>query len=501
LKRVFKDVLTMRKLLLVDDDPFSQKMLEDMFRNEWKIINETTIEQITKRLGAETFHLILLNASLRRTDGEMMFDAMHEHSPHLPIITYTTASQARLGRALLRKGAFWNMTMPLNTDDLSHVMGIVRRIEEYQEQALATRNDFIQLEEGIARMFTPLKDNFPEKFTFEEDELIQGILELLADILQVDKTSLMLLNPETQELRIKAAKGLTPYVIQNSVRKVGEGIAGWVAKEGKPLLIKDVQHDEQFSESAFFHQYTTKSLVCVPLKLGDRVIGVLSANNHLSGKPFDEKDLYLATIFSHLLMLTIQNAQLQFNREKFYKREREIGNLSRKITATLEPKALFHILLTECSSVFQAESVFLFNLEDKGPDLSVYYVSGTKFEEVALPPQQIRPWLAQRKEPALVSAESSRKEFDLLKTLTGIQFACWASSPIIFHDKLVGSLELASTDPNRFKEQDLQLLIRTSQQACLAMNNAHLYMKLLNSIREISDARKEVERVRRGQFL
>lgn len=83
----------MRKLLLVDDDPFSQRMLEDMFRNEWKIINETTIEQITKRLGSETFHLILLNASLRRTDGETTFDAIHQHSPHLPIVTYTNASQ------------------------------------------------------------------------------------------------------------------------------------------------------------------------------------------------------------------------------------------------------------------------------------------------------------------------------------------------------------------------------------------------------------------------
>ncbi len=147
-------------------------------------------------------------------------------------------------------------------------MDIVKKIEEYQEQAIASRNDFIQLEEGIARMFTPLQDKFPETFTFEQDDLIQGILELLADTLQVDKTSLMLLNPETGELRIKAAKGLTPYVIQNSVRKVGEGIAGWVAKEGKPLLIKDVQQDQNFSESAFFHQYTTKSLVCVPLKVG-----------------------------------------------------------------------------------------------------------------------------------------------------------------------------------------------------------------------------------------
>jgi GAF domain-containing protein len=492
----------MRKLLLVDDDAYSQKMLEDIFRNEWKIINETTLETISKRLSTEPFNLILLNASIRRTDGEMMFDAMHAQVPEIPIVTYTNIANIRLGRALLKKGAFWNMTMPLNTEDLTHVMRIARKIEEYQEHALASRNDFTQLEESIARMFAALNDKFPEKFTFEEDGLIQGILELLADILQVDKTSLMLLNPETGELRIKAAKGLTAYVIQNSVRKVGEGIAGWVAKEGKPLLIKDVQKDKSFSESAFFNQYTTKSLVCVPLKIGDKVIGVLSANNHLSGKSFDEKDLYLATIFSHMLLLTMLNAQLHFDREREHQRENAIGNLSRKITATLEPKVLFHILLTECAEIFRAEHAFLFNIDDeKSTNLNLYYLNGTRFEETVIPSQHIRPWLSQRMEPSFFSGEPDSEEFALLKKLTRLEIRSWISAPIILQEKLVGSLELASPDPVRFHAEDRHLLVRTSQQACFALNNARLYMKLLNSIKEISDARKEVDRARRGQFL
>jgi|GEM_PF-6378923 len=491
----------MRKLLLVDDDVYSQKMLEDIFRNEWKIINETTIEVISKRLQTESFNLILLNASIRRTDGEIMFDEIHAQAPDIPIVTYTNIANLRLGRALMKKGSFWNLTMPLNTEDLTHVMKLARKMEEYQEQALASEHDFTQLEEGIARMFASINDKFPEKFTFEEDELIQAILELLADILQVDKTSLMLLNPETNELRIKAAKGLTAYVIQNSVRKVGEGIAGWVAKEGKPLLIKDVQKDQSFSESAFFHQYTTKSLVCVPLKMGDKVVGVLSANNHLSGKPFDEKDLYLATIFSHLLLLTMLNAQLHFDRERQHERENAISTLNKKITATLEPKILFHILLTECTEIFHAEYAFLFNVDESGSHLNLYFLNGTRFEEMVISTQQMRSWLAQRLEPAFFSGEPNSEAFALLRNLTNMEIRSWISAPIILHDKLSGSLELASPDPTRFRPEDKHLLQRTSEHACLAINNARLYMKLLNSIKEISDARKEVERARRGQFL
>jgi GAF domain-containing protein len=66
---------------------------------------------------------------------------------------------------------------------------------------------------------------------------------------------------------------------------------------------------------------------------------------------------------------------------------------------------------------------------------------------------------------------------------------------------MVGSLELAASDPRRFREADKQSLSRVGQHAALAINNARLYEKLLNSIKEISEARKEVARVRRGQYL
>lgn len=491
----------MKKLLLIDDDPFSQKMLEDMFRNEWKIVNETTPEEIHKLINASDFKLVLLNASIRKNDGEVVFRAIHSQVPDLPIVVYTNASQVKLGRSLLKQGAFWNLTMPLNTDDLAHIMKLAASMDELQNNALTTQRDFTQLEEGIARMFTPLKGKFPEEFTFEQDDLIQGIVDLLADILQVEKASLMLLNRSTGELRIKAAKGLTPYVIQNSVRKIGEGIAGWVAKEGKPLLIKDVQNDPQFSESPFYHQYTTRSLVCVPLKVEDRVIGVLSANNHVSGKPFDEKDLYLATIFSHLLLLTLHNAQLHYDRERNFMREAQLSGLNRKIAATLEPKVVFHILLNECTQIFQGDAALLFNLEEKGVELDVYYLMGNQFTEMSLPANLIRQWIAWRSEPALRAGEPGSKEFEILRNILKQEIRCWISAPVVLQDKLSGSIELVSSDPTRFKEEDKLMLFRISQQASLAINNARLYLKLLNSIKEISDARKEVDRVRRGQFL
>ncbi len=491
----------LRNLLLVDDDAFSFKMLEDLLRNEWKIISETTVEQIFKRMDQQLPNLVLLNGSLRRTDGESTFDAIYKRYPSVPIVVFTNMAQARMGRSLVKRGAFWHLLMPLNTDDLQHVMKMALAIEDQQKSAVDARKDFEHLEEGIARLFSPLKDSFPKTITFEEDDLLQGILDLLGDILQVEKVSLMLIDHETKELRIKAAKGLTPYVIQNTVKKIGEGIAGHVAREGKPLLIKDVQQDPKFSESAFYHQYTTRSLVCVPMKAGDRVIGILSANNKYSGRSLDENDLYMATIFSHLLMLTLHNAQLHFDRERMLSREAELAALSRKLSVSLEPKVLFQTLLSECCSIFGAEFAFLFSLSEKTTECAVFYLGGNKFQQNMIAGAALQKWLPLRVHPNLISAESDHKDFELLKSLLKQDVRNWLCAPITLQDRLAGSLELASFDPKKFREADKQTLSRIAQQASLAINNARLYEKLLNSLKEISDARKEVDRIRRGQFL
>jgi GAF domain-containing protein len=491
----------MKKLLLVDDDPFSLKMLEDMFRKDWRIINETTVERILEQCKNDPPALILLNGTLRRTAGESTFLAIREQVPDIPVIAYTPANMVKLGREMVKRGAFWNLTTPLNTLDLEHIMDIAMQMRDYRQRVLDTRRDFEQLEEGIARMSVPLQENLPAHFTFDQDELLQNIVDLLADVLQVETVSLMLLDQRTGELRIKAAKGLNSTVIRSTVKRLGEGISGWVAREGKPLYVKNVEKDENFNESPYFEQYSSKSLICVPVKAGNKVIGVLNANNKWSGEPFEEHELYLAMIFAHILLLTIMNAQLHFDRERVYMRETRLSQMHRKITATLEPKTMFHTTLDECCSTFEADSAFLFLLDEKATSLTAFCYSGNIFTESSLSPSLLRQWLSRRHDPILMIGEPSQPEFQLLTGITGQEIRCWISVPLVIQDKMVGSLELAGSDTKRFREADKQSLGRVGQHAALAINNARLYEKLLNSIKEISEARKEVARVRRGQFL
>ena len=83
--------------------------------------------------------------------------------------------------------------------------------------------------------------------------------------------------------------GLDEAVIKNTRVRVGDSISGLVAKTGKPLLVSDIEEDERIKHTGR-PQYETNSLISVPLKEGDEVIGVLNVTDRISLTPFTDND-------------------------------------------------------------------------------------------------------------------------------------------------------------------------------------------------------------------
>src|SRR5215203_1560229 len=190
----------MKRLLVLDEDTFVIKMMEDIFGKQWTILQETFKERIPERFAEDPPDLILLNCALRRTEGEPTFDLIRNVLPNTPVIVCSPSNMAKTGRDMVKRGAFWNLTTPLNTSDLENVLKIAFQLDEYRQQAMATHRDFSQLEQGIARLSIPTHGTPIHSFSFELDDMTQRIIDLLADILQVERVSLMLLDPATNEL-------------------------------------------------------------------------------------------------------------------------------------------------------------------------------------------------------------------------------------------------------------------------------------------------------------
>ncbi len=145
----------------------------------------------------------------------------------------------------------------------------------------------------------------------DTEEVLSSLVELVSRMLHVANSSIMLIDVEENALRIRAAHGLEPEIIKNYRGKLGEGIAGWVAQKGEPLLITDVTTHPLFKGRSR-DRYSTKSLLSVPLMAGDqKVIGVINVNNKEDEEIFDQADLLLLRTVSYFVGMTLERARMQ----------------------------------------------------------------------------------------------------------------------------------------------------------------------------------------------
>lgn len=147
---------------------------------------------------------------------------------------------------------------------------------------------------------------------------MDSFVELISDLLDIDICSVMLSDELTNELTVKSAVGLDDDIVKRTRIKLGDKIAGWVALEGKPLFIENIESDIRFAKTNI-SQYTTKSLMTLPLKVGDRVIGVLNLNNKKTAEPFSEGDYLIASQMSDKISHFIELLQSETFDEKDFK--------------------------------------------------------------------------------------------------------------------------------------------------------------------------------------
>ncbi|MFH1645749.1 MAG: GAF domain-containing sensor histidine kinase [Candidatus Omnitrophota bacterium] len=123
----------------------------------------------------------------------------------------------------------------------------------------------------------------------ELKDCLNSSVENVTGLLSTEIVSLMLLNNDSRELSIKAARGLDDSIIKRARLRLGEGISGWVAENRKSLLIKDIKKDKRFN--GWGGKYNNDSLLSVPLIAKDKVIGVINVTNKISKGILQKSDL------------------------------------------------------------------------------------------------------------------------------------------------------------------------------------------------------------------
>lgn len=147
--------------------------------------------------------------------------------------------------------------------------------------------------------------------TLNLEEIIAQVTHAVRRVLGAESLTIGLTDPTGEKIVfVEALMGPAFRDIPSISFKIGQGIAGWVALHGEPAIVNDAYADRRFSSRVDRDTgYLTNSVLCVPLKVEQRVIGVLEAINKQNGE-FDENDSRLLQAISGPLAVAIENALL-----------------------------------------------------------------------------------------------------------------------------------------------------------------------------------------------
>jgi Nif-specific regulatory protein len=141
--------------------------------------------------------------------------------------------------------------------------------------------------------------------------LLKLIVTSVTELLECEASSLFLIDPTGEQLALKVATGPIGGEIKELRLNMGEGIAGWVAKHRKGLIVNDPKHDSRFLSAVDKATgFQTRSILAVPLMDHDRIVGVLEVLNTAKAKQFDQVDLDLLTAFGSYASVALRNAEL-----------------------------------------------------------------------------------------------------------------------------------------------------------------------------------------------
>ncbi len=121
--------------------------------------------------------------------------------------------------------------------------------------------------------------------------VVRGAMEAIVSLVNAEVGSLLLVDKEKKELFFEVALGDSEKTLKEIRLKFGQGIAGWVAQEKKPIIVNDTSKDERFYKKADEKTgFITRNILCVPVLSRNEVIGVMQALNKKEGvfTPFDK---------------------------------------------------------------------------------------------------------------------------------------------------------------------------------------------------------------------
>jgi signal transduction histidine kinase/DNA-binding response OmpR family regulator len=304
------------RILYMEDDNMAAVLFRRRLEHEGYAVDIAGDGELGLAMcGTHDYDLIALDYNMPKLDGISVLRELGQRDEVPPVVMITAQNDTATAVEAMRLGAYDYLVKGSNAAYLLLLPGVIeralekRRLELEQHrtiEALHTQNRNLALLNRVAQSLTS---------TLDVNEIAGALVKSISEFTDTQGSSVWLWDEaHGDHLRCVAIYPQREMAeLAEMALSPGEGIAGWVAQHGESVVLDDANADPRHSRLGDRKlQYTIDSMMAVPLRARDKIIGVLELVNNRHGR-YSENDQVLAETLASSAAIAIENARLFAN--------------------------------------------------------------------------------------------------------------------------------------------------------------------------------------------
>jgi two-component system NtrC family sensor kinase len=320
-------------------------------------------------------------------------------------------------------------------------------------------------------------------------QLLDSIVQRAAALARTTGGGLYLYHPGEEELELVVSHRFDKDYTGTCL-KVGEGLSGKVMQIGQPLIVEDYTAWE--GRSAKYEGSPFRAVLAVPLKWGEKIVGVLNVTDVEKPRAFSGHDLWLLELFANQAAIAIENARLHEATRQRVEQLSAIEEIAHELSSTLDFQKVIQLVLYKALEATDAPAGAIAVLDEKRTELLLLAHEGYPVQkntdghwrwsvDLGIVGRVIRAG-----ELSVVDDISQDPDYAEAIPETQSQLTV----PIIRENSVVGAIVLESPQLAGFSEEDAEFVQHLAEHAAVAMGNARLYEEQEQKLTEMTALRQ-----------
>jgi two-component system NtrC family sensor kinase len=467
------------KVLVIDDSAETLQFIREhvLAPHGYSFRGARDGQEGLRKALAENPDLIVMDLQMPKMTGLEVLEALQKRQYDIPIILMTVHGSEEIAVQAFRLGVKDYIIKPFEVDVM--LAAIDRALTERRLRAERARltQQILKINKQLGHKIKELSALYAigQSVTslLNLEELLNRIVEAAVFVTGAEEGSLLLVDKDTGDLYLRAARNLGDKFTRGFRLKVEHSIAGQVVKTGQPVL-QSTQDEEMLKVKT---GYLVKSLVNVPLKAKNRVIGVLAVDNKICSRPFTDNDVVLLSALADYAAIAIENARLYTDIEDKAAQLDTLLEIAQSITAQLDLEGVLQMIVDSAVTKLGADVATLYLYDPIRDEFPAPVIAGQiDHPEEMIPPTKDSVVYRMLRQEGLYLAHDAQNDAVMARGFTqreGIQSSAGFSLRV--GGEPVGAMFVNYRKPHLFTEGEKNIFTLFAQSAAIAIQNARSY--------------------------